>query len=127
MEFQDHAQLSQAGAGRTEWVAEYRDLYYVLSSAAALATFLAGPEAYVTGKPFPTDLPTALTSAQVRESFPLVLELQGYCPVTFAEVGRDQGPLGFDGILRGAADCAAQYKGKVYTMASPARLAQFMK
>lgn len=50
------------------------------------------------------------------------VELKGYCPVTFHE-----GKQRYEAIEPGVADYAAEYKQKLYFMASDEKLEQFMR
>ena len=70
--------------------AEFRGRYYTMEDERRLAEFLAAPEQFVPplaprALPSPDLLPRRRSPAEARTMFPMVLELQGYCPVTYVE------------------------------------------
>lgn len=110
-----------------DFVAEYQAYYYKMYSERELELFLADPSAYVAPKaprklPAPNLLPKKRTPEQVKELFPAPIELQGYCPVTYYD-----GKLRYEAIEPGLPEYAAEYKGKLYFMASEDKLEKFMR
>ena len=80
----DYDELRKAPPGK-QFLAEYREVFYCMSSENELKAFLENPKKYYNAKELPTDLPKTRTKAEVKQLFPKQIELKGYCPVTFAE------------------------------------------
>ncbi|KAJ3163039.1 adenylate kinase [Geranomyces michiganensis] len=111
------------GEPGTNLMAEYQGAYYRLAGPEELRSFRADPAKYVEhGRKLPSSLPLQRSSADFRAMFPKKLELQGYCPVTFA-----QGPKDFASIVSGSPDYIAEYEDKLYSMADADKLATFMR
>ncbi|KAJ3156497.1 adenylate kinase [Geranomyces variabilis] len=111
------------GAPGTDLMAEYQGAYYRLAGPEELRLFRADPKKYAeNGRKLPAALPIQRSSADFRAMFPKKLELQGYCPVTYA-----QGPKGFAGIVSGSSDYIVEYEEKLYSMESAEKLAAFMR
>lgn len=73
-----------------EFAAEFRGRYYKMASRGDLEMFLTDPARYVpplAPRPLPPPelLPRRRTAAEVKTMFPIQIELQGYCPVTFLD------------------------------------------
>ncbi|KAI8824321.1 uncharacterized protein EV422DRAFT_519744 [Fimicolochytrium jonesii] len=111
------------GPGGTEYMAVYKGMYYRTAGPSELSMFLAGPTKFVEeGKELPAVLPVRRTPGDVKAMFPAQIELQGYCPVTFAE-----GPKGFQSIVPGRQDFIAEYDNKLYSMESEQKREAFMR
>ncbi|KAJ3282849.1 adenylate kinase [Borealophlyctis nickersoniae] len=117
----DREELVKGPEG-TKYMAEYQNLYYRTAGPNELASFLSDPEKYVNGRDLPEHLPVRRSPGEVKAMFPKGLELQGYCPVTFAE-----GPKGFASIIPGDPECVAEYEDKLYSMATSETLEKFMR
>ena len=73
-----------------EYAAEFRGRYYKMEDQAKLEEFLASPEQFVPplaprALPSPEHLPRRRSPMEVKTMFPMQLELQGYCPVTYLD------------------------------------------
>ena len=72
------------------FAAEFRGHYYKMASSKDLEGFLDHPERYtppLVGKSLPPSnlLPRKRTAAEAKAKFPMQIELQGYCPVTYLD------------------------------------------
>ena len=79
--------------------AEFRGRYYKMENREKLEEFLAHPEQYVPPQaprqlPTPDLLPRRRTPLEVKTMFPMKLELQGYCSVTYLDGKLRYGILG---------------------------------
>jgi len=119
----DNEELMKGDPG-TQFVAEYQNKFYRMASQKELDKFLANPERY-TNSPqnLPDILPKKLYISSLKSIFPKSFELQGYCPVTFAEGSPDN----FDSIVVGNIQYVVEYDNKLYCMSNEEQLEKFMK
>ena len=73
-----------------KFAAEFRGHYYKMASELELGIFLENPERYTpphVDKQLPPEelLPKKLTGSDVKEMFPVQIEMMGYCPVTYLD------------------------------------------
>ncbi|KAJ3332042.1 adenylate kinase [Blyttiomyces sp. JEL0837] len=108
------------GPSDTLYTAEYQNRYYRMASQFELDAFLGAPERYAYGPDLPENLPERRSPSVL--TFPKTLELQGYCPVTYAE-----GPSGFQSIVPGSTEFLVEYESRFFAMNSAEKLEQFMK
>ncbi|EDO38691.1 predicted protein [Nematostella vectensis] len=110
-----------------EFAAEFRGRYYKMASRAELEKFLADPTRYVPPNaprplPSPDMLPKRRSAADVKAMFPIQIELQGYCPVTFWD-----GKQRYEHIVPGDPELVVEYRGKIYYLESEKKLDKFMR
>ncbi|XP_027755310.1 adenylate kinase 9 isoform X2 [Empidonax traillii] len=110
-----------------QFAAEFEGRYYKMASQEELDKFLITPEIYVSSLaphplPPPHMLPKRLTAAEVKASFPLRAEMQGYCPVTYLD-----GKQRYEALVPGNTEYAAKYQDKVYIFESEEKLQKFMR
>ena len=92
-----------------------------------LDQFLKEPEKYVPPLaprklPPPELLPIRRTAAEVKAMFPVQIQLQGYCPVTYLD-----GKLRYEAIIPGNNELVVEYRGKIYFFESEHKLDKFMR
>ena len=73
-----------------DFAAEFRARYYKMASRSELEMFLTDPAHYVPPHaprklPPPELLPRRRTAVEVKAMFPIQIELQGYCPITYLD------------------------------------------
>ena len=110
-----------------DFVAEFQGYYYKMFSETELKLFLESPEKFVPPNaprklPPPQNLPKKRTPDEVKALFPKPIELKGYCPVTYFE-----GKQRYEAIEQGFIEYAAEYKNKLYYMASKEALDKFLR
>ncbi|KAJ3607116.1 hypothetical protein NHX12_026630 [Muraenolepis orangiensis] len=82
--------VDTSGNASLATAAEYRTRYYKMCCADHLERFLTTPDQFVIpGSPHALPpahlLPRPLTEGQVKDRFPLQLEMRGFCPVTYLD------------------------------------------
>ncbi|XP_072178424.1 adenylate kinase 9-like isoform X1 [Diadema setosum] len=107
--------------------AEFRGRYYKMENREKLEEFLARPELYVppqAPRPLPTPdmLPKKRTAMDAKSMFPMQIELQGYCPVTYLD-----GKLRYEAIIPGDPEIIVEYRQKLYCFESEEKLQKFMR
>ncbi|XP_071404991.1 adenylate kinase 9 isoform X3 [Pithys albifrons albifrons] len=110
-----------------QFAAEFEGHYYKMASQEELDKFLITPEVYVSSLaphplPLPHMLPKKLSMAEVKASFPLRAEMQGYCPVTYLD-----GKQRYEALVSGNSEYAAKYQDKIYIFESEEKLQKFMR
>ncbi|XP_017933854.1 adenylate kinase 9 [Manacus vitellinus] len=110
-----------------QFAAEFEGRYYKMASREELDKFLITPEIYVSSLaphplPPPHMLPKKLTVEEIKASFPLRPEMQGYCPVTYLD-----GKQRYEALVPGNIEYAAKYQDKVYIFESEEKLQKFMR
>lgn len=73
-----------------KFAAEFRGHYYKMATELELGIFLENPSRYsppLVNKQLPPEelLPMKLTGSDVKEMFPVQIEMLGYCPVTYLD------------------------------------------
>ena len=101
--------------------------YYKCAGQAEMNKFLQQPETYVPPLaprklPPPELLPKRRTAAEAKALFPMPVELQGYCPVTYLD-----GKCRYEAILPGDPGLVVQYREKLYYMEDESKLQQFLR
>ena len=74
--------------------------------------------------PLPSDdyLPKRRTADDIRARFPIQVELQGYCPVTYLD-----GKCRYEALVEGKNELVVEYRKKLYYFESEEKLQQFMR
>ena len=89
--FIDRGEFVDCESNTTQrFATEFRGHYYKLAGEIELGIFLENPERYTpphVAKKLPAVelLPRKLTAADVKEMFPVQIEMLGYCPVTYLD------------------------------------------
>ncbi|XP_033125059.1 adenylate kinase 9-like isoform X4 [Anneissia japonica] len=134
--FQQYCPVSLANKGELvdcstnptlEFTAEFRGRYYKMENAEKLAEFLENPEKYVPPlaprKLPPSEmLPRRRTAMDAKSMFPIQIELQGYCPVTFLD-----GKLRYEAIVPGNPELIVEYRGNLYCFVTEEKLQKFLR
>ena len=87
----DRGELIDCADDETQkFAAEFRGHYYKMAGEVELGIFLENPERYTppqVDKKLPSEdlLPKKLTGSDVKEMFPVQVEMMGYCPVTYLD------------------------------------------
>ncbi|XP_071818767.1 adenylate kinase 9-like isoform X4 [Apostichopus japonicus] len=107
--------------------AEFRGRYYKLENQEKRDEFLAHPEQYVPPLaprrlPSPDLLPKRRTPLEVKTMFPMRLELQGYCSVTYLD-----GKLRYEALIPGNTELVVEYREKLYCFEDLKKLHKFMR
>eukprot|EP00057_Strongylocentrotus_purpuratus_P026855 XP_011681329.1 PREDICTED: adenylate kinase 9 [Strongylocentrotus purpuratus] len=116
-----------AGQVNLDNAAEFRGRYYKMENPEKVKEFLARPELYVPPQapralPAPELLTKRRTAMDAKKMFPMQIELQGYCPVTYLD-----GKLRYEAILPGNPDLIVEYRGRMYCFDSEEKLQRFMR
>jgi len=124
----DRGELIDCADDETQkFAAEFRGHYYKMAGEVELGIFLENPERYTppqVDKKLPSEdlLPKKLTGSDVKEMFPVQVEMMGYCPVTYFD-----GDLRYEALIPGDNDLAAKYKERLYLFVSEAKREKFMR
>lgn len=105
--------------------AEFEGKYYKFSSQKNLNEFLNCPSKYVpplAPHTLPENLPTRRSAVNMKNLFPVQIEMKGYCPVTYLN-----GKLRYEALVPGEADLIVEYKQKFYSLCSEECLEQMMR
>lgn len=116
-----------AGHPNFEFTAEFRSYYYRLGGKEELDLFLENPEKYVPPLaphklPPPELLPIRRTAAEAKALFPMTVDLNGYCPVTFLD-GRKR----YESIVPGDSNLVVEYRNKLHYFDDEEKLYKFMR
>ena len=63
-----------------------------------------------------------MSAQDVKKAFPRAAAFQGFCPVTYVEQSET-----YEALVQGLNECAAEYAGEIYLMASPEQRNLFMR
>ena len=74
--------------------------------------------------PLPSEeyLPIRRTADDIRAMFPIQIELQGYCPVTYLD-----GKCRYEALVEGNPELVVEYRKRLFYFESEEKLQQFMK
>lgn len=109
------------------YAAEYLGKYYKMEGPEELQAFLDDPESFVppkAEKPLPpaNQRPLRRSPDEAKAMFPMQLELQGYCPVTFL-----RGKCRYEAVQAGNKELLVEYKEQMYCFANEECLDAFMR
>lgn len=109
------------------YAAEYLGKYYKMAGPKELATFLEDPLPFVPPKaekvlPSFNRRPCRRTPEDARSMFPMQLEFQGYCPVTFL-----RGKCRYEAIQEGNKELLVEYTERLYCFVDEECLDAFMR
>ncbi|XP_077977825.1 adenylate kinase 9-like isoform X2 [Glandiceps talaboti] len=110
-----------------DFAAEFRGRYYKMGSKEDLNEFLENPEQFVpplAPHPLPPEdmRPKRRTQVEAKAMFPIQMELQGYCPVTYLD-----GKCRYEAIVPGDPTLIVEYRGKLYCFESEDKLQKFLR
>ncbi|KAK0146591.1 Adenylate kinase 9 [Merluccius polli] len=107
--------------------AEYRAYYYKMCCTDHLERFLTTTDNFVTpgcphALPPPHLLPRLLTEGQVKDRFPLQLEMRGFCPITYLD-----GKQRYEALVRGNMEFAVEYRERIYIFETKQKQEMFLR
>ncbi|XP_060948026.1 adenylate kinase 9-like [Limanda limanda] len=107
--------------------AEYRGKLYKMCGKEHLEKFLSSPEKFVTPRcpyplPEPHMLPSKLTEIQVKNKYPQLVQMMGFCPVTYL-CGKQR----YEALVQGKMEYAVEYREQFYFFRSKREQDMFLR